>query len=145
MESVSALCSKSLPWTLLVLALSSVSVHATWKTGLYKTYSASSVYQKSINGSIICFFSAVSVLFKASPLVLTSVLVKTCSDVDPSYPLWVCPGGSQRPTASLHWIAPPLRSPVTHCRRIVDMFTKHKQLGLHRIWARSGREGGMSL
>ncbi|XP_010793909.1 EMI domain-containing protein 1 [Notothenia coriiceps] len=46
MESVSALCSKSLPWTLLVLALSSVSVHATWKTGLYKTYSASSVYQK---------------------------------------------------------------------------------------------------
>ncbi|XP_034094274.1 EMI domain-containing protein 1 isoform X4 [Gymnodraco acuticeps] len=49
MESVSSLCSKSLPWTLLVLALSSVSVHATWKTGLYKTYSASSassVYQK---------------------------------------------------------------------------------------------------
>ncbi|KAF3850822.1 hypothetical protein F7725_012594 [Dissostichus mawsoni] len=46
MESVSALCSKSLLWTLLVLALSSVSVHATWKTGLYKTYSASSVYQK---------------------------------------------------------------------------------------------------
>ncbi|KAK5871473.1 hypothetical protein PBY51_004354 [Eleginops maclovinus] len=46
MESVSALCSKSLLWTLLVLALSSVSVHGTWKTGLYKTYAASSVYQK---------------------------------------------------------------------------------------------------
>lgn len=57
-ESVSALCRKSLLWTVLILWLSTL-VNGTWKTGLYKTYSVgtqlnrdqtaathSSVYQK---------------------------------------------------------------------------------------------------
>ncbi|XP_053277699.1 EMI domain-containing protein 1 [Pleuronectes platessa] len=47
-ESVSALCRKSLLCTLLLLWLSAA-VDGTWKTGLYKTYSAAShtsVYQK---------------------------------------------------------------------------------------------------
>ncbi|XP_029296054.1 EMI domain-containing protein 1 isoform X3 [Cottoperca gobio] len=50
-ESVSVLCSKSLLWTVLILWLTTF-VDGTWKTGLYKTYSAgtavshSSVYQK---------------------------------------------------------------------------------------------------
>ncbi len=46
--------------------------------------------------------------------------------------------------ALLRWLtsllSPPLL-PVTHGQRFVDMFGKHKQLGLHRIWACSG-EGG---
>ncbi|TNN52938.1 Collagen alpha-1(XXVI) chain [Liparis tanakae] len=52
-ESVSALCSRSLLWTVLILWLSTL-VDGTWKTGLYKTYSSgaqtaaslTSVYQK---------------------------------------------------------------------------------------------------
>uniref|UniRef100_UPI0037E864EC EMI domain-containing protein 1 n=1 Tax=Semicossyphus pulcher TaxID=241346 RepID=UPI0037E864EC len=50
-ESVSALCRKSLLWTVLILWLSTL-VDGTWKTGLYKTYSTgtatshTSVYQK---------------------------------------------------------------------------------------------------
>lgn len=57
-ESLSALCRKSLLWTVLILWLSTL-VNGTWKTGLYKTYSVgtqlnrdqtaathSSVYQK---------------------------------------------------------------------------------------------------
>ncbi|KAM7392000.1 hypothetical protein PAMP_022643 [Pampus punctatissimus] len=61
-ESVSALCRKSLLWTVLILWLSTF-VDGTWKTGLYKSYSAgtqlgrdqtashTSVYQKSTHCS----------------------------------------------------------------------------------------------
>lgn len=41
--------------------------------------------------------------------------------------------------ASLHWLTSLLSSPVTHGQRFVDVFTKHKQLGLHHIWACSGK------
>ncbi|XP_054628517.1 EMI domain-containing protein 1 isoform X3 [Dunckerocampus dactyliophorus] len=44
-KSVSALCRKSLLWTGLVLWLSTVA-DGTWKTGLYKTASHTSIYQK---------------------------------------------------------------------------------------------------
>ncbi|XP_061907337.1 EMI domain-containing protein 1 isoform X2 [Entelurus aequoreus] len=44
-KSVSALCRRSLLWTWLVLCLCAVA-DGTWKTGLYKTASHTSVYQK---------------------------------------------------------------------------------------------------
>lgn len=47
------------------------------------------------------------------------------------------------PTASLHWLTSLLRPPVIHGLRFVDVFTKHKQLGPHHIWACCGRGGGV--
>lgn len=58
---------------------------------------------------------------------------------------WVCSGGFQRPfghsTASLLCSAPP----ATQSQRFVDMFAKHKQLGLQRnlslFWGEKSRGG----
>lgn len=58
---------------------------------------------------------------------------------------WVCSGGFQRPfghsTASLLCSAPP----ATQSQRFVDMFAKHKQLGLQRnlslFWGKKSRGG----